>query len=385
MLTNTTNDGVDTVSEDTRMLDIRSLPSTREVVSHAEGGLFPVQIVMANGEIAVISRGGAGHLGQAGRLALARSRDAGLAWTPPAVIVDSDQDDRNPAFGVTPAGTVILSYMRQASYTEERQYKPAEVRNADVCVMRSTDNGLSWSRPEVLDPEVYGLLSPFGRIVTLADGSIAMPIYTAGGTRTLAGGSYFLRSTDDGLTWSEPRLISLDKDETTLVQLASGELVAGLRETQRDHQRLWLSRSADAGETWSEPTVLTGDFQHPSDLLMLDNDTLLLLYGNRQNPYRIEGRVSRDGGQTWDQTLLLFSGQLYGYELPDKRPTDMGYPSGVVSADGSRLVVTYYVNTFPRIQEREWTGPWTTPFYQADGYKGISVSVELDQMLDALT
>jgi photosystem II stability/assembly factor-like uncharacterized protein len=367
-----------------RPLDLRSLPSAREVISHYPGGLFPVQTVLANGEIAVISRGGAGHLGQAGNLCLARSRDNGKTWTPPTVIVDSDEDDRNPAMGVAPDGTLVLAYMLQRSYTEEREYTPS-LKNADVCVMRSSDNGLSWTSPELLDPAVYSLMSPFGRIITLNDGSLLMPIYTAGGTATLAAGSYFLRSSDNGVTWSEPHLIALDRDETSVIQLPSGDLLAACRETAREFQRLWTCRSSDGGETWTEQELVTDAMQHPADLVMLDDERLLLVHGNRQAPYQVQGRISRDEGRTWESRLVLVSGQLYGYDIPSPRRTDLGYPTAVISADGSTLVVTYYYNPYPRIQEhRGWTGIATTPFYKPDGYRGVSLSVDLGEVLAAI-
>lgn len=364
--------------------DIRSLASARETTTFVDGGMFPVQIVMPNGEIAVVSRGGAGHLGQAGNLCITRSRDNGLTWSPQQVIVDSDEDDRNPAFGVAHDGTIVLSYMYQCSYTDERQYTPS-LRKADVKVMRSSDLGLTWTEPETLDPAVYGLLSPFGRMVTLADGTLLMSIYTAGGTETLSNGSYTLRSTDNGQTWSPPSLISAGKDETSLLVLPSGEILAACRETVREHQRLWVCRSTDGGVTWSEAELVTGDMQHPADLVLLDDDTVLLLYGNRKGPYRIEGRISRDGGKTWDSRLLTFSGHLYGYDVPSPRPTDLGYPTGNLSADGSRLVVTYYYNPFPRIQEREWSDYKTTPFYQNTGYRGLSISVDTAEVLAAIS
>lgn len=365
-------------------LDLRALTSTREVISHPQGGLFPVQSTLPNGDIAVIARGGAGHLGQAGRLDLYRSRDAGTTWTPPSVIVDSDEDDRNPAFGVTVDGTLVLSYMRQASYTDERKYEP-QLANSDVCVMTSTDNGLSWSNPVVLDRQTYPRMSPFGRIITLRDGTSLMPIYTAGGTAEVPGGSYFLRTEDNGASWSPPQLIGLDMNETTLLELPSGDILAAMRETAREHQRLWTSRSNDGGATWSTPELVTGDMQHPADLILLNDETVLLVYGNRKGPYRIEGRISRDEGRGWESKVLALSGHLYGYDVPSPRPTDLGYPSGVVAEDGQRLVVTYYVNTFPRVQEREWTGPWTTPFYVSTGYMGITISVSLDELLEGIT
>lgn len=336
-----------------------------------------MQDLLPNGEIITVSRGGAGHLGQNGRLDITRSRDAGLTWTPPAVLIDSEQDDRNPAFGVTASGTVLMAYMRQASYTDDRRYEPG-LQNSDVCIVRSEDGGLNWTEPEYLDRAIYPHLSPYGRIITLSDGTILMPIYTAGGSPELGPGSYFIASTDDGMSWSKPKLIAKDMNEVTVIELPGGELFAATRETAREHQRLWTCRSTDQGDTWSEPELVTDDFQHPADLVLVDNKTLVLLYGNRQGPYRIEGKVSKDFGKSWEPLLLTISGHLYGYDMTESRSTDLGYPSAVIANDGKSLVVTYYVCPYPRVREhREWSGASNTPFYSAEGYIGISLSLEL--------
>lgn len=362
------------------IIDLRQAKSAREVISHPRGGLFPVQDILPSGEIITVSRGGAGHLGQNGRLDITRSRDAGLTWTPPAVLIDSEQDDRNPAFGVTGAGTVIMAYMRQASYAEDRKYTP-EIQNSDVCVVRSEDGGLSWTAPEYLDRETYPHLSPFGRIITLSNGTVLMPVYTAGGSPELGPGSYFITSDDDGKTWSEPKLVAKDMNEVSIIELPNGELLAATRETAREHQRLWTCRSSDLGETWSEVELVTDDRQHPADLVLIDETTLLLLYGNRQGPYRIEGKVSKDNGKTWLPETLALSGHLYGYDMPEPRSTDLGYPSAVVVPEENKFVATYYVCPFPRVREhREWTGAGTTPFYSPEGYMGISLSVDLEEL-----
>src|SRR5262245_27685311 len=59
-------------------------------------GFFPVALRLQDGRIAVVLRGGAGHLGIKGRLDIVFSADEGKTWTAPTVVVDSPADDRNP-------------------------------------------------------------------------------------------------------------------------------------------------------------------------------------------------------------------------------------------------------------------------------------------------
>src|SRR5262245_51236589 len=107
------------------VLDVRRLAGTRETQVYRGGGLFPVLTVAPDGAVVAVLRGGAGHLGLGGRIEVVRSLDQGATWSPPAVVADSDRDDRNPAFGTSAAGTIVLAYHRQGSYDEEGLWAPA--------------------------------------------------------------------------------------------------------------------------------------------------------------------------------------------------------------------------------------------------------------------
>ena len=85
------------------VLDIRSLPGTRETLAYQDGGLFPVLALTADRVAVAALRGGAGHIGREGRMETVRSLDGGLSWTPPNLIADSEDDDRNPAMAYHPA------------------------------------------------------------------------------------------------------------------------------------------------------------------------------------------------------------------------------------------------------------------------------------------
>src|SRR5437763_1597485 len=107
---------------DRSVVDVRPLAGTRETIAYQHGGQFPVLAVTPDGAIVAVLRGGAGHIGREGRIEVVRSLDGGRTWTPPSVVADSDADDRNPGFGCSPAGTLILAYHRQSSYDENGNY-----------------------------------------------------------------------------------------------------------------------------------------------------------------------------------------------------------------------------------------------------------------------
>jgi len=382
--------------QSTSILDVRALPGTSEVIAYKDGGLFPVLAISGDAVVAAL-RGGAGHLGLDGRMEVVRSLDAGRTWSPPAIVADSEFDDRNPAFGVTKNGTLVLAYHRQGNYDEQGNWlrrEAMEESRVEVRVTRSHDQGLTWEAPYPLGVDLLSAGSSFGKIVTLADGTLLIPIYARpipallGNRASEVTGdgdcSYLVRSHDDGATWCEPTLIAVNKNETALLVLPDGEVLALMRSIPPD-QALYSARSTDGGHTWSTPVQVTGPRQHPADLVQLANGDILLTYGNRTAPYRIEGKVSRDGGRTWLAPLLTFSAPLYGYDLPPERPTDLGYPSSVVQRKaGPGLGVTiYYYN--PSVRK-----PWqhenrsAESRYLARDYYAIAVTWQEEELIAAI-
>jgi len=383
-------------TQSTPILDVRALPGTSEVIAYKDGGLFPV-LALAGDAVVAVLRGGAGHLGLDGRMEVVRSRDAGRTWSPPAVVADSEADDRNPAFGVTQAGTLVLAYHRQGNYDEEGSWRlrqAMEESRVETRVTRSHDGGLTWETPYPLGVDELTAGSPYGKIVALADGTLLMPIYARpiaallGNRASEVTGdgdcSYLVRSHDDGATWGEPSLIAVNKNETALIALPDGGVLALMRSIPPD-QALYSSRSADGGHTWSPPVQVTGPRQHPADLVQLANGDILLTYGNRTAPYRVEGKVSRDGGLTWLAPLLTFSAPLYGYHLPPERPTDLGYPSSVVQREAGhgQGVTMYYYN--PSVRK-----PWqhenrsAESRYLAQDYYAVAVTWQEEELIAAI-
>ena len=373
-----------------RIVDVRTLPGTRESVAYQNGGLFPVLALSNDGVAVAALRGGAGHNGREGRMDVVRSLDDGLTWSPPNVVADSEDDDRNPAFGVSAEGTLILLYHRQHNYdaygnyngnTRKRHRKPVA-----VMATRSFDSGVSWEEPYFLSMDSLPTGSPFGKIVFLPDGTLLAPIYSAQEyeerlTPEKNDSSFLVRSRDDGQTWGEVSLIAPNMNETALVALPGGDLLAVLRGADED-QALHSTHSQDGGRSWSVPEQIAQASQHPADLACLSNGDILLTYGNRNPPYRIEGRISRDRGRSWLDCLLTFSGPLYGYTVEESRRTDLGYPSSIVHGSG-RGITIYYYNPAMRHAKSGWQRAGN-PLYQHDNYLAIAVLWQENELIKAV-
>ena len=374
------------------VVDVRALPGARETLAYQNGGLFPVLALSNDGVVVAALRGGAGHIGREGRMEIVRSLDRGQSWTPPNLVADSDDDDRNPAFGVSSQGTLVLLYHRQHNYDADGNYQGG-VRVSDrkpVAIMatRSFDDGLSWEEPYPLSIDALATGSPYGKIVALDDGTLLAPIYNSQAwaderSDQRFDASYLVRSQDDGRTWGTVSQIAPRKNETALIVLPEGDLLAVLRDDTAG--ALHSVRSQDGGLTWSPPTQITQPRQHPADLVRLSTGDILLTYGNRNPPHRIEGRISRDGGRSWLACLLTFSGHLYGYTVKESRRTDLGYPSSVVhGAGGNRTGVTmYYYNPSMRraADARQRAG---NPLYGHENYCAVAVTWQEEELLAAV-
>ena len=321
-------------------------PVTQTVVDG--GGYFPVLIQLRKGTLAAVLRGGAPHIGRAGRLDWITSRDQGRTWTKPSLLVDSPEDDRNPAFGQLQSGTILLAYCVLSGYGPDGKLSVARKDRIfdGVYVIRSTDRGRTWSapsrKPETRRPPgdkdvVSAAVSPYGKIVQLKDGTALMSVYyeatRTDGTRQFQ--SWVFRSTDDGATWGEPALIQLDGNETSLTVLKDGTVLAAIRTSQAGY--LKIARSTDGGRHWSSSVQVTKDLEHPADLIQLRDGRVLMTFGERNAPRGIHAWLSEDAGLTWKpqhrQTLATDSPNI-----------DCGYPSSVETKPGKIVTIYYQVD-----------------------------------------
>ena len=331
-------------------LDVRLLPGTHSIDALVGEGYFPVITCLGGAELLVAYRCGAAHMGLGGRLDVGRSLDGGLTWSAPMTVADSERDDRNPALGLAPDGTLVLAYHWQGSYDEDGAWKP-ELGRVDTRVVFSADGGHTWTGDELIDYTPINGASPFGKIFT-ADGVLHMLIYGGSplcqpGDGTVRVGpattpTYILRSTDNGRTWGDPTLVAMGLNESDVAILPDGRWLFVARSENRSEQALYACVSEDGGYTWRGTGRVTDAMEHPPDITLLSNGWLLMLFGRRHPPFGVEGLISRDGGATWDDRRLVINDSLPG--------ADIGYPSTARLEDG-RLVTAYYT---AGTAEKQW-------------------------------
>lgn len=351
---------------------------------------WPTMTRRRNGELLVVVSGGReAHVCPFGWVELMRSRDDGRTWSYPCVLLDSPLDDRDAGALETARGTLLVTTFTSVGYesrlAQAEAKKPGEPRawsaeklrrwqaahkrisaaEREVLlgswVLRSTDGGASWSAP-------YRSIvnSPHGPI-QLSDGRLlyAGKQFWYGRSGQSAGLIGACESSDDGLTWrwlahipSRPgdSHASDGYSELHAVEAADGRIIVHIRNDNKTNTREILqSESSDRGMTWSTPRAI-GVWGLPSHLLRLKDGRLIMSYGHRRTPLGVQARVSEDHGRTWSQEMIIYG---------DGTSSDIGYPSTVELDDGSLLTLWYeLMNGWPgdfrhyleKGRDEEWFG-----------------------------
>ena len=339
------------------VMRLSSAAAKRVTVVGENGGYFPVVARMKDGRIAAILRGGGTHIDVRGRLDIVFSSDEGETWTMPQIVVDGPNDDRNPAFGVAPDGTLVLAYLVAYGYppnkseAELRKIGPANfLRGSGIYIIRSHDHGMTWDAPTMVNIFRGPYPSPYGKILTLDDGSMLMTLYTTDNfldvpmPRSGAQGqyAYTLRSFDHGKTWGQISLLGAGFDETALLQVRSKEIIAVMRSNSGAAESttkgaLFLTRSSDYAKTWSSPERLTKEQEIPADLIELSDGRIILTHGQRNYPMGVQALISSDGGRSFNLTDRLAQAWFANNR-------DTGYPSSLVRKDGKILTLYYQMD-----------------------------------------
>ncbi len=312
---------------------------------------WPTLVRRKNGQLIVAYSGGReDHVCPFGRVEIIRSSDNGESWSWPEIVMDSPIDDRDAGLCETADGTLLLTTFTSLAFQETRKRSaswPADkiarwdavnrrASNADfesllgTWMLRSTDGGLSWSKPYRVP-----LNSPHGPSV-IANGRLLYAGKQLWETGKKVG---VCESTDDGKSWkwlsdipTRPGDTAVEYHELHQVQAAEGKLIVHIRNhSAQNHRETLQCESRDRGKSWSVPKTI-GVWGLPSHLLRLRDGGLLMSYGYRRAPFGNQARISRDGGSTWSEPVTISEDGIGG---------DLGYPSTVELADGKLLTVWY--------------------------------------------
>ena len=134
-----------------------------------------------------------------------------------------------------------------------------------LMMVKSSDDGLTWSQPVNLTRQIKRAdwLMSFqgpGRGITMEDGTLVIPFQHQEGGRTLNSGVMY--STDHGLTWHTHNLAHTTTSEAAVAEIEPGVLLLTMRDETNSHYRRNFTTS-DLGRTWKEhPT--NGKWEEPT-------------------------------------------------------------------------------------------------------------------------
>jgi sialidase-1 len=187
-----------------------------------------------------------------------------------------------------------------------------------LVIARSTDDGVTWSKPERITPQVK---DPAWRIcfngpgngIQLRDGTLVFSAQfkDAGNVPH----SCFIASSDHGATWKiSPAAIpgKPPTSESAIAELADGSLLLSMRNEARTGQRAWARwkwKGNVLDGQWSEPWAAVTDPTCMASLLRYPQGPLLLSNPNHAKQREaLTIRTSTDDGRTWSVGKLLDPG-----------------------------------------------------------------------------
>ena len=279
-------------------------------------------------------------------IGLSRSVDSGKTWEPMRIIMDMGEygglpQDQN---GCSDPGIIVDQQTGEIfcfalwmngkpgkhQWNDDGSEPGFEIgKTAQFMLVRSTDDGVTWSKPEnltrKLKHESWWLLAPAPQSgFTLPDGTLVMPVQGRDAREPLATFATLMISHDHGATWSIGKPAYTGGNECQAALIDDKTIMLNIRNDRERFRAVMITR--DLGQTWTPHATHRNTLIEPNcngSLLRVDYDQgaerkRALLFAN---PHTQKGRthhtlqVSFDDGMTWPEShhLLLDEGQGAGY------------------------------------------------------------------------
>ncbi len=268
----------------------------------------------------------------------------------------------------TPSGDLLVLFHRSPDLGYAHHHNPL----FDVRACRSTDNGKTWSTPELVVSDPLGGVLDFGTH-TLADGSIFLHASTvelipsddiphSDSFSAQSGIPFWVRSNDDGNTWSQPTRFPPIPNaisghpashagicRSQILSLPDGRLIMPSKATNDPLNKApyfgIIRTSDDYGEHWDYDGRIAQDpYNHFSEpaIHMTPSGRIIVLYRSHQ---KIRSQSdSKDSSRTNKMSatgLALVESDDSGETWSDWRHTTVqGYPPHMLKLRDGRIFLT---------------------------------------------
>lgn len=287
---------------------------------------IPSIIATPSGSLLAFAEARKGGAGDAGDIDLVarRSDDGGRTWGPMSVIGDNGPNTfGNPCPVVDrDTGTIWLLTTHNRGTDHERDILAGtSAGTRTVWVLRSTDDGRTWSTPAEItgsakqaDWTWYATGPGIG--IQLRGGRLVIPAnHAVAGTQVHR--SHVLYSDDHGTTWRIGGISADGTNESQAVELADGRVMLNMRNhPPRAPNRRQVAVSADGGLTFAMPRIDAALPEPPAQASVLrytmqatgGRNRLLFSNPSGRGRERMTIRLSEDEGETWPVWRVLHEG-----------------------------------------------------------------------------
>ncbi|HAS60717.1 MAG TPA: sialidase [Algoriphagus sp.] len=266
---------------------------------------------------------------------LSRSNDGGRSWAPMEVIMDMGEygnlpEDQNgigdPAILVDhETGDIWVAALwlhgkpgKMAWHSSQPGIYPEQT--GQLVLVKSEDDGVTWTEPIVIteqikDPEWHLFFNGPGKGITMKNGTLVFPAQFK--DKDQIPHSTIIFSHDKGRTWKVGTGAKSNTTEAQVVELKDGRLMLNMRDNRGGSRSIAVTN--DLGKTWIEHPTSRSALIEPvcmASLIQNPKQSGMLLFSN---PATTEERSmmtikgSLDDGMTWPENLQVLLDEGKGW------------------------------------------------------------------------